>query len=106
MVIRHRWLSGIANSAPGTIQQLKIRAAQGDAAAQQAYAQLEAELQSHFGAQVGSLESEVWQRLAKIPWLPAALGPAAALPPPPATTTTSSNSASAAAAARSSRPCI
>ncbi len=74
--IRHRRLSGIANSALGAIQQLKIRAAQGDAAAQQAYAQLEADLKSHFGAQIGSLESEARQRLARIPWLPGSAGTA------------------------------
>ncbi len=82
VVIRHRRLSGIANSALGAIQQLKIRATQGDAVAQQAYAKLEADLKNHLGAQVGSLESEARQRLAKLPWVPAAT-PISAAPATP-----------------------
>lgn len=76
VAIRHRRLSSIANSALGAIQQLKIRAQQGDAVAQQAFATVEADLRSHFGAQIGSLEAEARQRLAKLPWVPPAGVPA------------------------------
>ncbi len=79
VVIRHQRLSGIANSALGAIQQLKVRAAQGDAVAQQAYAQVESDLKNHFGAQIGSLEAEAKQRLDKLPWLPSS-NPVAAAP--------------------------
>ncbi|HEY1107232.1 MAG TPA: hypothetical protein VGE76_01330 [Opitutaceae bacterium] len=83
VAIRHRRLSSIANSALGAIQQLKIRAQQGDAIAQQAYATVEADLRSHFGAQVGSLEAEARQRLAKLPWVPPASVPAPVAPATP-----------------------
>lgn len=74
--IRHHRLSAIADSALGAIQQLKVRAAQGDQVAQQAYAQIEADLKNHFGSVVNSLESEAKQRLAKIPWFaPATIAP-------------------------------
>ncbi len=93
VAIRHRRLSSIANSALGAIQQLKIRAEQGDAVAQQAFATVEADLRSHFGAQIGSLEAEARQRLAKLPWVPPArtqtpAPPAAATNPPAAAPTT------------------
>lgn len=81
VAIRHRRLSSIANSALGAIQQLKIRAQQGDTIAQQAYATVEADLRSHFGAQIGSLEAEARQRLAKLPWVPPTSTPAPASPP-------------------------
>lgn len=85
--VRHHRLSGIANSALGAIQQLKIRAEQGDAVARQAFEKLETDLKNHFGAQAGSLEAEARQRLASIPWLPShSIAPAPA--PAPAATTT------------------
>lgn len=89
VAIRHRRLSSIANSALGAIQQLKIRAQQGDAIAQQAYATVEADLRSHFGAQIGSLETEARQRLDKLPWVPPASVsvPAPTATPSPATST-------------------
>lgn len=80
--IRHRRLSGIANSALGAIQQLKIRAEQGDAVAKQAWEKVDADLKTHFGAQVGALETEAKQRLAKIPWL--SPSPASTSAPTPA----------------------
>lgn len=85
-VVRHRRLSSIANSALGAIQQLKIRAQQGDAVAVQAYRTMEADLKNHFGAQVGSLEAEARQRLAKLPWVPSSppIREASAAPDPSA----------------------
>lgn len=86
VAIRHRRLSSIANSALGAIQQLKIRAQQGDAIAQQAYATVEADLRSHFGAQLGSLEAEARQRLSKLPWVPPASAPVSVAPAAPIVT--------------------
>lgn len=84
--IRHQRLSSIADSALGAIQQLKARAASGDVVAQQAWEKLESDLRTHFGAQIGSLESEARQRLDKLPWLPSAASTSVAVPPvPPAT---------------------
>ncbi len=86
VVVRHHRLSAIADSALGAIQQLKIRAAHGDQVAQQAYAQIEADLKNHFGAVVGSLESEAKQRLEKIPWFaPSTVVPTPAPATPPNT---------------------
>ncbi len=87
VVVRHHRLSAIADSALGAIQQLKIRAAHGDQVAQQAYAQIEADLKNHFGAVVGSIESEAKQRLQKIPWFaPSTVVPTPAVVPPPPST--------------------
>lgn len=80
--IRHRRLSGIANSALGALQQLKIRAEQGDAIAKQAWEKVESDLKNHFGAQAGALEAEARQRLAKIPWLSGASTTTATSPAP------------------------
>jgi hypothetical protein len=91
--IRHQRLSCIADSALGAIQQLKARAASGDVVAQQAWEKLESDLRTHFGSQIGSLESEARQRLSKLPWLPAPAASAAFTPAPnaaPASTSTPS----------------
>lgn len=82
VVIRHRRLSGIADSALGALQQLKIRAAHGDAVAQQAWSNVESDLKNHFGAQADALENEAKERLARIPWLPQSSLPVAPAPVP------------------------
>lgn len=93
VVVRHRRLSGIANSALGAIQQLRIRAEQGDPTARQAFVQLESDWKNHFGAQVGSLETEARARLAQIPWLPVPPAqPAAAVIPAVSTAANTANS--------------
>lgn len=103
VLIRHQRLSSIADSALGAIQQLKARAASGDVVAQQAWEKLESDLRTHFGAQIGSLESEARERLSKLPWLPSAAAPTGS-PPPTATPTSATANLAPASAPSSSTP--